>query len=113
MAAERKALTSFVATACGAEEAFVQKELFGEESGETRLKAHPGLESSKVLPVPLAACERDMRVKGARFGDESTKPRSLIDILLEREEFGRTLTTAAAMRSIEPTPTVTMSVAIS
>jgi hypothetical protein len=52
MAAEGKALTSLVASACGAEEAFVQKEFFRNKSAESRLKAHLGLESSRVLPVP-------------------------------------------------------------
>ena len=88
MAAEGKALADFVAGARGAEEAFVKKEFFSDESGETRLNVRPGLESSKVLPVPLAACERDMRVKGMRFRDESAKLRSCGDTFMEQEQFG-------------------------
>ena len=88
MTIEGKQRTDFVASACGAEEAFVQKEFFSDESGETRLKAHPGLEPSKVLPVPLAACQRDMRVKGTRFRDESAKLRSCGDTFMEQEQFG-------------------------
>jgi hypothetical protein len=87
-AMKRKALTDFMASACGAENAFEQKECLSDDSGETRLKRHPGLQSNKVQPVPLAACERDIRVKGTRFWDETAKLGGCGDTFMEQEQFG-------------------------
>jgi hypothetical protein len=76
LAKEGKALSHFVAIACGAKEASVQEEFFGDESGETRLKAHLGLESSKVMPAVVAASKRYVGLEGTRLGNESAELRS-------------------------------------
>jgi hypothetical protein len=75
MAAEGKALTDFVASACGAEEAFVQEKFFRDESGETRLNPHPGLESGKALPAVFASSNCYVRLEGTRFWNESASLR--------------------------------------
>lgn len=91
MAVERKALTDLVASAGGAEEAFVQKEFFSDESGETRLKAHPGFEFTEALPVPLATGESDMRLVGVSFAGEPALLRRGGDPLVQDQQFGRDL----------------------
>lgn len=88
MAAEGKPLPSLVASACGAKEAFVQKEFFSDEWGETRLKAHFGPESSKALPVPLASGKGYVGLEGAALRFESAEPCSCGDAFMEQEQFG-------------------------
>ena len=75
MAAERKSRTNLMARACGAKEAFVEKELFCNKPAETRQRMHPGLESSKALPAVLASSERHVRLEGTCLGDESASLR--------------------------------------
>jgi hypothetical protein len=74
-AAEGKTLTDLVVSACGAEEAFVQKKFFGNESGEMRLNGHLGLESSKGLPAVFATSKCYVRLEGATLRDESASLR--------------------------------------
>jgi hypothetical protein len=91
MAVERKVLTDLVASAGGAEEAFVQKEFFSDEFDETRLKAHPGFEFTEALPVPLTTGESNMRLVGASLVGEPATLRRGGDPLVQDQQFGRDL----------------------
>jgi hypothetical protein len=71
MAAEGKPRANLMASACGAKEAFVKKELFRNIPVETRLRMHLGLESSKGpaggLCFEPALCEVGRHVPRGRI----------------------------------------------